>query len=66
MSTKRTILSPFTKEYRVLAALSGIHLFLEGFSDKRSPNKTNVKLFMLFSYTVYFILQTLYVIFLYS
>ena len=31
VSTKRTILSPFTKEYRVLAANSGIRLFLEGF-----------------------------------
>ncbi|KAL9391589.1 hypothetical protein Peur_015509 [Populus x canadensis] len=29
-STERTILSPFTKEYRVLAADSGIRLFLEG------------------------------------
>ncbi|CAK7340903.1 unnamed protein product [Dovyalis caffra] len=28
--TERTILSPFTKEYRVLAANSGIRLFLEG------------------------------------
>uniref|UniRef100_A0A9I9EI54 Uncharacterized protein n=1 Tax=Cucumis melo TaxID=3656 RepID=A0A9I9EI54_CUCME len=32
VSTKRTILSPFTKEYRVLAAHSGIRLFLEGLS----------------------------------
>ena len=31
VSTERTILSPFTKEYRVLAAYSGIRLFLEGF-----------------------------------
>ena len=30
VSTERTILSPFTKEYRVLAAHSGIRLFLEG------------------------------------
>jgi len=30
VSTKRTILSPFTKEYRVRAAISGIRLFLEG------------------------------------
>ncbi|CAN7127579.1 unnamed protein product, partial [Brassica rapa subsp. narinosa] len=29
VSTKRTILSPFTKEYRVLSTLSGIRLFLE-------------------------------------
>ncbi|KAG8498941.1 hypothetical protein CXB51_005368 [Gossypium anomalum] len=32
VGTERTILSPFTKEYRVLAALCGIHLFLEGCS----------------------------------
>ena len=31
VSTERTILSPFTKEYRVLAANSGIRQFLEGF-----------------------------------
>ena len=31
MSTKRTILSPFTKEYRVHAAFTGIRLFLEEF-----------------------------------
>uniref|UniRef100_A0A9I9EBU7 Uncharacterized protein n=1 Tax=Cucumis melo TaxID=3656 RepID=A0A9I9EBU7_CUCME len=31
LSTERTILSPFTKEYRVLDAFSGIRLFLEGF-----------------------------------
>ncbi|KAJ6974508.1 hypothetical protein NC653_030568 [Populus alba x Populus x berolinensis] len=30
VGTERTILSPFTKEYRVLAADSGIRLFLEG------------------------------------
>lgn len=30
MSAKRTILSPFTKEYRVLVTYSGIRLFLEG------------------------------------
>ena len=28
MSTERTILSPFTKEYRELAAQTGIHNFL--------------------------------------
>jgi len=33
VGTERTILSPFTKEYRVLAADSGIRLFLEGFSS---------------------------------
>ncbi|KAB1214490.1 hypothetical protein CJ030_MR5G010380 [Morella rubra] len=31
VSTERTILSPFTKEYRVLAANSGIRQFLEEF-----------------------------------
>jgi len=36
ISTKRTILSPFTKEYRVRVTISGIRLFLEGFS-KREP-----------------------------
>ena len=30
VNTKRTILSPFTKEYRVFSMLSGIRLFLEG------------------------------------
>ena len=29
VNTNRTILSPFTKEYHVLATLSGIRLFLE-------------------------------------
>ncbi|KAL5822930.1 hypothetical protein ACOSQ3_020859 [Xanthoceras sorbifolium] len=29
VNTKRTILSPFTKEYRVFATLSGIPLFLK-------------------------------------
>ncbi|KAK8273196.1 hypothetical protein V6Z12_D11G390300, partial [Gossypium hirsutum] len=32
MSTERTILSPFTKEYRVLVTMGGIRLFLEGYS----------------------------------
>ncbi|KAK9191960.1 hypothetical protein WN943_020576 [Citrus x changshan-huyou] len=35
VSTERTILSPFTKEYRVLAAESGIRQFLEGFPEIR-------------------------------
>ncbi|KAA0057788.1 monocarboxylate transporter 9 [Cucumis melo var. makuwa] len=35
--TERTILSPFTKEYRVLAAYSGIRLFLEGFLYGEAP-----------------------------
>jgi len=30
VGTERTILSPFTKEYRVLAADSGIRLYLKG------------------------------------
>ncbi|KAL4378002.1 hypothetical protein GQ457_02G017380 [Hibiscus cannabinus] len=30
VSTERTILSPFTKEYRVLSTPCGIRLFLEG------------------------------------
>jgi len=33
MSTKRIILSPFTKEYRGLVATSGIRHFLEGCSN---------------------------------
>jgi len=41
VSTKRTILSPFTKEYRVRAAISGIRLFLEGsFPCGKYPNWT--------------------------
>jgi len=38
VSTKRTILSPFTKEYRVLSTLSGIRLFLEGSHFTVGPN----------------------------
>uniref|UniRef100_A0A7N2LM67 Uncharacterized protein n=1 Tax=Quercus lobata TaxID=97700 RepID=A0A7N2LM67_QUELO len=37
VSTERTILSPFTKEYRVHAANSGIRQFLEEFSDGEAP-----------------------------
>ncbi|TYH45113.1 hypothetical protein ES332_D11G241900v1, partial [Gossypium tomentosum] len=37
MSTERTILSPFTKEYRVLVTLSGIRQFLEGHSLLTAP-----------------------------
>ncbi|TYJ10692.1 hypothetical protein E1A91_A11G224500v1 [Gossypium mustelinum] len=37
MSTERTILSPFTKEYRVLVTLSGIRQFLEGHSLLSAP-----------------------------
>ena len=36
VSTERTILSPFTKEYRVLVAISGIRLFLEVFLSGNS------------------------------
>ncbi|KAJ6974497.1 hypothetical protein NC653_030561 [Populus alba x Populus x berolinensis] len=42
--TERTILSPFTKEYRVLAADSGIRLFLEGsLRQNESPNNSSMK-----------------------
>ncbi|KAJ6883671.1 hypothetical protein NC652_030800 [Populus alba x Populus x berolinensis] len=42
--TERTILSPFTKEYRVLAANSGIRLFLEGsLRQNESPNNSSMK-----------------------
>ncbi|KAL4377120.1 hypothetical protein GQ457_02G017230 [Hibiscus cannabinus] len=37
VSTERTILSPFTKEYRVLSTPSGICLFLEGCSSLNAP-----------------------------
>ncbi|KAL4362157.1 hypothetical protein GQ457_04G008420 [Hibiscus cannabinus] len=37
LSTERTILSPFTKEYRVLVAESGIRLFLEGLFFGKGP-----------------------------
>ena len=36
MSTKQTILSPFTKEYRVLVTYNGLSLFLEGVSAQIS------------------------------
>ncbi|KAB2084997.1 hypothetical protein ES319_A05G372000v1, partial [Gossypium barbadense] len=39
MSTERTILSPFTKEYRVLVAKSGIRLFLEGRFFENGPHQ---------------------------
>ncbi|OMO58839.1 hypothetical protein CCACVL1_25320, partial [Corchorus capsularis] len=46
VSTERTILSPFTKEYRVLAALSGIRLFLGGpFPLGTGPTITSAKFF---------------------
>jgi hypothetical protein len=39
--TERTILSPFTKEYRVRAANSSIRLFLEGaFPFWEGPNES--------------------------
>ena len=43
VSTKRTILSPFTKEYRVRAANSGIRLFLEGASSWDDPYNFKVQ-----------------------
>ncbi|KAL9356239.1 hypothetical protein Peur_049492 [Populus x canadensis] len=43
VSTKRTILSPFTKEYRVRAAISGIRLFLEGSFPSPRPVETRVQ-----------------------
>ena len=45
--TERTILSPFTKEYRVCAANSSIRLFLEGaFPIWESPNNSR-KIFLI-------------------
>ena len=47
LSTKRTILSPFTKEYRVLAADSGIRLFLEvSLPLDERPHKSELKNFV--------------------
>ncbi|MBA0877873.1 hypothetical protein Goshw_005361, partial [Gossypium schwendimanii] len=44
VSTERTILSPFTKEYRVLAAHSGICLFLEAyFLFRNGPSSSSSK-----------------------
>ncbi|KAL5822928.1 hypothetical protein ACOSQ3_020861 [Xanthoceras sorbifolium] len=37
VNTKRTILSPFTKEYRVFATLNGIPLFFGGVVSKVQP-----------------------------
>ncbi|CAK9315162.1 unnamed protein product [Citrullus colocynthis] len=45
VSRERTILSPFTKEYRVLAAISGIRLFLLGPSFRIGPYNTILKIF---------------------
>ncbi|CAL9115928.1 unnamed protein product, partial [Musa textilis] len=39
VSTKRTILSPFTKEYRVHATQSSIRQFLEGFFSSREGSQ---------------------------
>jgi hypothetical protein len=39
VSTERTILSPFTKEYRVLAADSGIPQFFKGDFLRISPHQ---------------------------
>ncbi|KAG8478517.1 hypothetical protein CXB51_028336 [Gossypium anomalum] len=48
MSTERTILSPFTKEYRVLVTLSGIRQFLEGHSLLNAPIPILVQKFRFF------------------
>ncbi|KAJ6880161.1 hypothetical protein NC652_033493, partial [Populus alba x Populus x berolinensis] len=37
VSTERTILSPFTKEYRVHAANNGIRQFFKGISSLGAP-----------------------------
>ena len=42
VSTKRTILSPFTKEYRVHAANSGIRLFLEELFLWKAPKNASL------------------------
>jgi hypothetical protein len=42
--TERTILSPFTKEYRVCAANSSIRLFLKGILFTRTPQFKNIYL----------------------
>jgi hypothetical protein len=47
VSTKRTILSPFTKEYRVRAANSGIRLFLLGFFLWEEPPQISLNLSLL-------------------
>ena len=52
MSTERTILSPFTKEYRVLAAHSGIRLFLEGLSFGIGPYNFSFELYLLLTFYV--------------
>ena len=49
MSTKRTILSPFTKEYRVLATYSGIRPFLEGSSTGINPYSSKSEIFLQYS-----------------
>ncbi|OMO89862.1 hypothetical protein CCACVL1_07590 [Corchorus capsularis] len=49
VSTERTILSPFTKEYRVLAAHSGIRLFLGGpFPLGFGPSIPSLKFFVFY------------------
>ncbi|WRX13198.1 hypothetical protein QQP08_005685 [Theobroma cacao] len=47
VGTERTILSPFTKEYRVLAAWGGIRQFLKGLSFPGKRPKIPVKSFQL-------------------
>ena len=46
VSTKRTILSPFTKEYRVLATYSGIRPFLDGSSCGIIPHSSKSEIFL--------------------
>ncbi|KAK8334111.1 hypothetical protein V6Z12_A10G246200 [Gossypium hirsutum] len=48
VSTERTILSPFTKEYRVLAAYCGIRLFLEAyFLFWNGPSSSSSKYYLI-------------------
>ncbi|KAG2584227.1 hypothetical protein PVAP13_6KG284418 [Panicum virgatum] len=52
VSTERTILSPFTKEYRVHATISNIPQFLEGaFLSRKRPTNSNIQI-LSFSFRV--------------
>ena len=53
--TERTILSPFTKEYRVCAANSSIRLFLEGAFPifREGPTVVNIKLFLFTKFALF-------------
>jgi hypothetical protein len=47
LGTERTILSPFTKEYRVPAVINNIYLFLEGYLFcEEEPNNLLKNLFI--------------------